>query len=119
MARPTVAAVCVGRYSATTAEAHAAKISQWLSEQIIVETAATSKSTRPALLAHVDPTGYFRFRNRHYFAGSAFAGSLVELRPIRGRDHACAITLGQTTRTVFPINPAGNQLGYHPPEALR
>ncbi|PKO16963.1 hypothetical protein CVU37_09130 [candidate division BRC1 bacterium HGW-BRC1-1] len=117
MSRATVAALCTGNYHASTASLHNLNIAAWLCKQIVTE--QPPKANRRTTLVHVDPTGYFRLRNRHYFAGSAFAGSLIEAAPLRGRDHAVTIILGQTTRTIFPINPAGNQLGYHPPEALR
>ena len=61
----------------------------------------------------VGHTGFFKYRGKHYHAGSNYASSLCEVSA-DGEDDSVTITNGRSKRVLFPIDPTGNQVGYTP-----
>lgn len=120
--KSTVAAVVAGTYHAQTAAIHRMAIRRWIEDQAraiqpppVPRPRVPQRTRRPARV-RTHTTGYLDFRGRTYYAGDAYAGALVEVNPLPGRDRAVRVTLGHASRVAWPIDPAGNQLGYTPQE---
>ena len=120
--KSTVAAVVAGTYHAQTAAIHRMAIRRWITDQArSLQPPAAPRPrlrhrTRRTARVRAHTTGYLCFRDRTYYAGDAYAGALVEVHPLPGRDRAVRVTLGHASRVAWPIDPAGNQLGYTPQE---
>ena len=114
----------IAKYIMSELEPYLPSASSAPSTQSIKSTRSTSSTSRrirtPRLfLVRTNPSGYFVHRNRHYYAGPS--GQQLVIRPIpRDPDHYIAImpaaprTPNPEPRYLRPINPAGNQLDYHP-----